>query len=166
MCIDPTGSSLFDGIVPDLTGLATDMWAEHLVVLSPLNSDIRLKFDFRRGSAADEMTGIESIEIIMINCTSRNIGASTITVWEIDETSGTQFVASSSNYHSCDGLVRVCINITQPLSFQDVFLLFDGRLTLYLSDIVFHTNSTCIVNSDGQVPSVISSKSSKCIKLY
>ncbi len=47
MCTDPTGSSLFDGIIPELTGLATDMWAEHLVVLSPLNSDIRLKFDFR-----------------------------------------------------------------------------------------------------------------------
>ena len=164
MCSDPTGSSLFDGVIPELTGLTGDMWAEHLVTLSPLNSDIRLQFEFRQGTNAQEMSRIESIEIVMINCTSIRIGATTITVWEL-QTSGLQFVASSSNYYSCDGLVRVCIDLSHPISPQNLYVMFDGMQYVYLGEIFFHTNNTCTVDSTVNV-STKNSSTSTIGKLY
>ncbi len=160
MCSDPIGSSLFDGVIPELTGLTGVMWAEHLATLSsPLNSDVRLQFEFRHGTNAQEMSRIESIEVIMINCTSRNIGATIITVWEFHESSGLQFVASSSNYYSCDGLVRVCIDLSHPISPQNLYFMFDGMQYVYLGEIFFHTNNTCTVDSTVNVSTKISSTS-------
>ena len=61
-CYTPTGSVLFDGNIPTLTGLDGDKWASQLLTL---RGDTPLFFDF---TGTPGYAGVERVELTMFNC--------------------------------------------------------------------------------------------------
>ena len=114
VCNTPETSVLFDGVIPSLSDINTNMcWANQLLVLDVASS---ITFEFSQPSIGTFNT--QGLEIVMINCPSENIGADTVRLYE-----GRHFRKFPNFDMSCDRLIRGCgsfqsiTSTTIPLTF-------------------------------------------------
>ena len=142
-CADPTSSVLFDGVIPTLTGLDGDMWASQLLTLRRQSSSFAratVLFDF---TDTQGYVGLSRVEVVMFNCTEREISASTITVFTSSSPSAearSQILSLGIANTSCDSLVTVCapITTTQP----SIYLEFAISEMVYLAEVIFYATSS------------------------
>ena len=149
ICRDPTSSVLFDGVIPTLTGLNGDMWANQLLTLQRTTvTRPVVTFDFTDTPGYVGLPG--RLEVVMFNCPNMRISASTIRV----RTSSSQLVNQimvNIGITSCDSLVRVCTPITtvQPSISLDFMVGTNSdmhNIMVYLAEVTFYaanSASTC-----------------------
>ena len=142
----PTSSVLFDGNVPTLTGLdAGDMWASQLLTINTTANTAEITFDFTR---TPDYTGVERVEVVMLNCPEWGISVRTISLFSAPSISGSRnFQTNSPTTTSCDSLVRVCISNTVSSIRPVLSLVFNLPLTsnwVHLAEVTFYASgSTC-----------------------
>ena len=144
-CTDPTSNVLFDGVIPTLTGLDSDMWASQLLTLQRAASKrATVIFDFTDTAGYVGLSG--RLEVVMFNCPEKGISASTIRVSTSSSPSvnTTPLMDVNIGITSCDSLVRVCTPITtvQP----SITLEFASSDMMYLAEVTFYAAnsvSTC-----------------------
>ena len=165
-CLQPNSSFLFDGRVPTLTGLDSDMWASQLLTIRSINGRIDISSSFIEETTlipdSDNVT-IERVEVVMFNCPESSQSIS------LEISVGNQEMLSYitqkdlGSVTSCDSLVRVCISVNTN-SLQVLRMRFvSGRqdYLLYLAEVTFYShNSTCspdiILTSSTQPPDTMS----------
>ena len=114
-CLNPTSSVLFDGVIPTLTYLDEDTWAEQLMVLvDPFSQDIPppLQFDIHFINIPD-YTGVTRAEVALFNCPQWRTGLGNIEVSQM-QTLGNVFTSTIQTpitEVSCDTLTNVCITL-------------------------------------------------------
>ncbi len=69
-CNEPITSVLQDGIIPTLTGLDGDMWANQILTIniesdSSIIDETDITFDFE---ATPGYVGVQKVEVVMFNC--------------------------------------------------------------------------------------------------
>ena len=144
ICEAPTSSVLFDDIIPTLTGLDGNMWANQLLTLQlnrPSGSEII--FDFT-GMSNYEI--VERVELVMFNCPEWGIAVQNIGIWRAQSISGPRNLAGAffSTIASCDSLVRVCtssLDITTPVIHLQFIPATNSNRT-YLAEVGFYGDSS------------------------
>ena len=147
-CTDPTSSVLFDGHIPTLTRLDTDIWASQLLTIAiepiSLSSNPEITFDF---NATPNFSRLGRVEVVMFHCPQWGIGTETIQALNSNMINIGNMEADSIT--SCDYLVRTCIMV--PSSSQTLSLRFDLPAIshwVHLAEIIFHTDtSSCPPNT-------------------
>ena len=134
-CINPTSSVLFDGVIPTLTRLNGDMWANQLFTLNGTGSTIEIAF-------AITISQLVRVEVIMFNCPEWRISVQSISLRDNDG-----IVIGSSDLNSitsCDSLMRLCVPATaiNPLVVTVQFDLDTGSNWVHLAEVTFYDNST------------------------
>ena len=143
-CTDPTSSVLFDGVIPTLTGLDGDMWANQLLTLQTTATRPLVLFDFTDSPGYVGLSG--RLEVVMFNCPEKGISASTIGV-STSSSPSVNPTPRNIGITSCDSLVRVCTPIAtvQP-SITLEFVIGTSSDMVYLAEVTFYaasSTSTC-----------------------
>ena len=157
-CNTPRSSILFDGVIPSLTGINNSMcWASQLLTLQDATT---ITFNFTQPTDVNgteiSYPGISTIEIVMFNCPSRQVGAPVILILNGTANKITILRQITIRQHtSCDSLVRICVHFTTGV--RAIGLGFVDPLDyIYLAEVTFDINS----NPRCRVGPVITSTSS------
>ena len=141
VCSTPTTSVLFDKNIPTLTGLDGNMWATQLLTLQTASPSTEITFDF---TDTPDYSGVETVEVVMLNCLENGFSVSTINLLEVD--SGGRLNVGSLNIttQSCDALLKVCLDSTLTLPMLGIeFELSTGADRVYLAEVTFNSIETC-----------------------
>ena len=141
MCPNPRTSVLF-GVIPTITGLDGDQWANQL--FTPKGPTIEITFDF---TGVSDYTGVEKIEVLMFNCPQLRIGLDSISVLDSSTLLGSKHPIgsiTSTATASCDSLVRLCTNETSS-SQLFITLNFTAFNWVHLAEVTFYSDvgSSC-----------------------
>ena len=141
-CNTPRNSILFDGVIPSLTGINNSMcWASQLLVLQ---RTITITFTFTQPMDVNgtdiRYPGVGTIEIVMFNCPSRQVGAPAILILDGIANKITILRQITIRQHtSCDSLVRICVHYTTGV--RVIGLAFVDPLNyIYLAEVTFYIN--------------------------
>ena len=152
VCNAPLTSVLFDGI-PTLTGLNGDMWARQLLTFNTSVSEASITFNFtvaRHNNGITTYTGVETIEVVMFNCPTREIGTTNIAILADGGHIGN--ILLNQNSTSCNYLVRVCIDKTLSTTSHIITLNFNSVYQrLYIAEIFFSSNPSYQCYTDGPI---------------
>ena len=143
-CLQPTSSVLFDGHVPTLTGLDSDMWASQLLTIQTTRSLTNVIFDFTDTPGYDR---VERVEVVMFNCPQWGIASIFINIAGATprDKSFHAFASTSvSSLTSCESLVRVCLSVN--ISQSVIHLQFTHSDWVHLAEVTFNRGSTCPPN--------------------
>ena len=138
VCNAPRSSVLFDGI-PTLTELEGDMWASQLLTLNTSTSSASIIFDFTNPTDKNGPTnyaGVSVIEVVMVNCPARGIGAGAIRVNAADISFDNIAVSES-----CEYLVRACSNEVSTLARQVTLNFINQLQRANIAEVTFYTTS-------------------------
>ena len=159
ICEAPENSVIFDGDIPTLAGLSGHMWASQLLTLTSDSNGMDIRFDFKPTNKTSENI-IRMVQVVLFNCPSWQIGANSISVWNI---TGTPNLISSVTDLStcCDNLTVICINMDTNRTATIINLKFtEVRMMLHLAEINFYGNATCDYTKQNETYSTWSGMSS------
>ena len=129
-CNAPTSSVLFDGVIPTLTALDGNTWAEQLMILTSST----YYFGFT------DITRVRRLEVVMFNCPQWDTNVYYISV-EARLPNRENFPTAYTTAYSCDSLVKVCIPLdTNSLEIRVYFN--SQRSYVHLAEVAFYESST------------------------
>ncbi len=155
VCNEPAASVLFDGIIPTLTGLDSDMWASQLLIINR-DRPYSITFDFE---ATPGYVGVKRVEVVMFNCPEWGISVDSITLYGSTTTTpiGNALTTISPTLTSCNSLVRVCISrsVSSTLTALTLrFCLSHASTWVHLAEVSFYgAGPTCPPDSILNPPS-------------
>ena len=139
VCVDPTSSVLFDGVIPTLTRLDGDMWASQLLTLHSVGS-IMVAFSF----SIIQIVRLR-VELVMFNCPEWGISVQSVKLNDMPVTGN-----NMNSFASCDSLVRLCVPATaiNSLVVTVQFDLGTDSNWVHLAEVIFYDdNTTCPPNT-------------------
>ena len=156
-CNTPRSSLLFDGVIPSLTGINNSMcWASQLLTL---RDAITITFNFTQPTDVNgteiSYPGVSTIEIVMFNCPSRQVGASVILILDGTANRITILRQTITQHTSCDSLVRICVHFTTDVHLIDLGFL-DPLDYIYLAEVTFYINTNPRCTADPVITSTSS----------
>lgn len=115
-CIEPESTVLVDGIIPTLTALDGDMWANQLLTLQNhyYSEGFNLYF------ATELAPKVGRVEIVIFNCPEWGISVESI---EISVNRREPYYTIFPNTTSCHSLVRLCTD-TELSNLTVIFITF------------------------------------------
>lgn len=138
-------SVLFDGVIPELTGLDGNEWASQLIVFpSTPRQQYALSVVAFYFTGMKDYTGIERVEMAVFNCPEWGISVGSISVQEFTNGRGRTLAIRSTTVTSCDSLVRVCVPVSTnstviPIMFHSVP---SPLFYVHLAEVTFYSDSS------------------------
>ena len=132
-CLDPASSVLFDGVIPTLTGLDGDMWANQLLTLHS-NSTTSIVFSFKNVG----IPVVRRVKMVLFICEEWGISVESIKLVLPSDSFGT-----IPTITSCDSLVRVCFEVIPFRAEEEFSLVFDTNDWLHVAEVMFDSAGTC-----------------------
>jgi hypothetical protein len=142
ICDDPTSSVLFDGDIPELSGLDGDTWASQLLTLhqEEVFLDVFVTFDFTKTPG---YKGFDGIELVVFNCGTENTNLLDVQITGSNNITDGFMLKDYSAIgapSSCNSLVRICIGKLKSeimARFPRISLDFGLAKWVYIGEIAF-----------------------------
>ena len=136
ICTDPASSVLFDGQIPTLTGLDSNMWASQLLTLDTIDGFATIALEFTDSSHCNML---ENLDISLFHCPEWNITVQTIRLRESNSIStlGEKLELGNPTSQSCDSLTTVSIPEPNCALSVNTLEIMDASRYVYLAEVTF-----------------------------
>ena len=140
-CLSPNSSVLFDGVIPTLTALDGNTWANQLMIL------YRPWFGYNNFiiDTATSGTTIGRVEVTIFNCPQWGTGVYRLTIQQYNTISSAYetIAAVHPSVLSCDSLLRVCVMVnTSSTQLSLTFNRFRSIRYVHISEVAFYESSS------------------------